>query len=392
MSLNKLRFDAGRDALIDADALELDGYARDLMPHELEAAVWATRRSEGLDAESEARFQAWLQAGPDHAAAYAELAVSLDPARTLPAEAVTRLREGLRPQPQRPRQPHLLPEQQPQQQRQVPLQRGAGAPSKAARGGRLSWSGTGTRRSFASWATAAVLLAFVAGGGFGWQQWWGEAGFNRDLATVIGQRLAFKLPDGSIVDLDAATRAQIRLDRQHREVRLLDGQAMFTVSRDPARPFEVWAGATRVTVVGTRFSVRHTRAGIAAGQTVIAVESGRVRVQPEAGESVELSAGQGLSVDEAGLPQGIVSVSADGIASWRNGRITFSDTPLAQALAELERYGPTGLVVRDPAVGALRLGGSFGLNEADVFVRALPVLLPVRLERRQGQTEVVARR
>src|SRR2546429_6224106 len=32
---------------------------------------------------------------------------------------------------------------------------------------------------------------------------------------------------------------------------------------------------------------------------------------------------------------------------WRKGLIRFENTPLADALAELERYGPTGLVVHD---------------------------------------------
>ena len=37
--------------------------------------------------------------------------------------------------------------------------------------------------------------------------------------------------------------------------------------------------------------------------------------------------------------------------------------PLAQALAEFERYGDTGLVVRDPAIAALKVHGSFELQQ-----------------------------
>jgi len=79
------------------------------------------------------------------------------------------------------------------------------------------------------------------------------------------------------------------------------------------------------------------------------------------------------------------------VAAWRTGRISFNDTPLTEALAELERYGNTGLVVLDPTVGALRLGGSFNVRQVDALAQALPSLLPVRLERRHGVVEIMGR-
>ena len=68
--------------------------------------------------------------------------------------------------------------------------------------------------------------------------------------------------------------------------------------------------------------------------------------------------------------------------------------PLSQALAEFERYGPTRLAVRDPAVAAMRLSGTFDPRHLDNFRKALPKVLPVRLLDPQGgegaQTLIVA--
>jgi transmembrane sensor len=64
---------------------------------------------------------------------------------------------------------------------------------------------------------------------------------------------------------------------------------------------------------------------------------------------------------------------------------------LAQALAEFERYGPTGIVVRDPAVASLPVGGSYGVLQVQRFADSLPQTLPVRLVRRGDVLEVVAR-
>ena len=106
---------------------------------------------------------------------------------------------------------------------------------------------------------------------------------------------------------------------------------------------------------------------------------------------IELTAGQMVIADDTGH-LGAVSVAPSGrIAPWRDGRISFDQTPLAQAIAEFERYGRTGLVVRDPAVAALPVGGSYSLRQWQRFAETLPQVLPVRLVRRGEVTEVVAR-
>lgn len=359
----------------DADAREFDAYARTQDVAELQAALWASRRHDGLDAAAEAEFQQWLTADPVHGELYDELDGSLDGVRLLPEDRIQSLRAAVR---------------------EDPRVRVAAAPPHRLRSpsspGRRNWL-LDVARLVPQAALATTAAAVVGGGWLGWEHWRGQPTFEKHYATARGQSLSIDLPDGSTLQLDVATQAQVRLYRDRREVRLVDGQAMFIVSSNPAQPFHVLAGATRVVVVGTRFSVRHTRSGIDAGKTTVAVESGRVRVSAlssAAGTGVELTAGQGVTADDAGRLAPVVGVAAGGVAAWRQGRVSFTDTPLAQALAEFERYGDTGLVVRNPAVGALRLGGSFSLHQVGTFAQALPVLLPVRLERRGSVTEVVA--
>lgn len=364
----------------DADAREFAEYARTQDAVELEAALWATRRHAGLDAATEAEFQAWRAADPAHAACYDGMEHSFARVRALPGDTVRALKAGL---------PDAAPAAR-------------ALPPRPAAPGRRAWL-PGLGRFLPQAASAAAIAALVLGGWLGWDHWLRQPTFERLYATERGQRLDVTLPDGSTLQLDAATQAEVRLYRQRREVRLADGQAMFTVRSDPAQPFEVLTDAVRVSVVGTRFAVRHTQAGLDAGRTVVAVESGRVRVStavPDApggavwspAEAVELTASQGVSADEAGHLQPVVSLPADGVAPWRAGRVSFDDTTLAQALAEFERYGDTGLVVHDPAVAALRLGGSFDLGQIGLFAQTLPELLPVRLERRGGRTEIVRAR
>ncbi|MDR6213487.1 FecR domain-containing protein [Paracidovorax wautersii] len=337
------------------------------------AATWALRRRAGLDANGRAQLQAWLAADPRHADALEALSATLERVRALPAEDAQRWR----PQPARP--------------------------ASAAR--RVGW------RPWLPQATAAVLAVAVVGtAGLGW---WRQPTFEQTYATTRGQQIRATLPDasadGSTVQLDTATRLHVRLFRDRREVELRDGQAMFAVHPDSTRPFHVLAGGLRITVVGTRFSVRHTATGVGAGHTTVAVEEGHVRVAPvargapAAGASVasaasvaamvpvDLRAGQTVSATGQGQLGAVATLAPSTVAPWRAGRLSFHQVPLAQALAEFERYGSTHLVVRDPAVAALEVSGSYGVLQSQRFAEFLPQLLPVRLQRQGATTEIVAR-
>ncbi|MEO4010658.1 hypothetical protein, partial [Chromobacterium piscinae] len=86
------------------------------------------------------------------------------------------------------------------------------------------------------------------------------------------------------------------------------------------------------------------------------------------------------------------AVPPETVAAWRAGRLAFSDRPLAEVLAEFERYGPTGLKLARPDLGALRLSGSFASHDAAAFARILPRVLPVALRKRGGETLIDARK
>lgn len=116
-----------------------------------------------------------------------------------------------------------------------------------------------------------------------------------------------------------------------------------------------------------------------------------MRVAAASTAPIELGAGQSVSADAAGA-LGLVSTGAAAPAAWREGRVSFDGVPLAQAIAEFERYGDTGLVVRDPAVAALMVHGSFELQQVGAFARALPQVLPVRLRRIDGRSEIISSR
>lgn len=334
-----------------------------------EAALdWFVRRSGGpFDAEDEAGFQAWFASDSAHRAAFARHQDDWRALDALPEEGLRTLRRNFADD--------------------------KAAAAHAAPRRRTWW------RELAGWtpqaALAAVALMVSCGGYLAWNLWQQQALYTQSFATARGQQLEVTLPEGSRLRLDTLSTAEVAIYRGRREVRLPQGQAMFQVAGDAGRPFDVLAGPLRITVVGTRFSVRYTPGVPGRAGVQVAVEEGRVRVA-QAGRSsvneaaVELVAGQQIASDVTGLLGAVSAVSAAGIAPWRESRVSFDDTPLAQALAEFERYGPAHLSVGDPAVAALRVTGTFDPRRPGNFARLLPQVLPVRLREQGGEAEIIS--
>ncbi|OEZ90809.1 fec operon regulator FecR [Janthinobacterium sp. HH106] len=336
MTARPPRHEFGPSAQEQADLREYADFVATQDGVALAAATWFSRRG-NLDAQQQAEFAAWLAADARHAHAYAQLKDTHRAVRRIPAHVAARW---------------AVPQASP-------------APVSAPR---RHWL-----RAL-PYAAAAMLLLGVGAGGY---QWWQQPTFSQSYATARGQRLAVALPDGSKLQLDTATQLHVTVYRQRREVRLAQGEALFQVQSKQGQPFDVLSGPLTVTVVGTQFAVRNTLAQD--GQLRVAVQHGHVRVAGARQEQVDLTAGQGVSSDAGGRLSAVASLAPGSVAPWRDGRITFDNVPLGAALAEFERYGDTGLLVRDPAVARLRIGGSFSLTQLDRFAAALPQLLPVQL-------------
>jgi transmembrane sensor len=239
------------------------------------------------------------------------------------------------------------------------------------------------RRALVSRFAMAGLAAMAVGGGwFGWAQWQAQPVYEQAFETARGRQSEVRLPDGSTLHLDAATSLKVVFFRGRREVRMAEGQALFTVQANAARPFRVEAGGVRVTVVGTRFSVRSTPAVPGREATEVAVAHGKVRVARTADDDAtaappfDLVAGQRVVM--GALPT-LGTIAADSVAPRQGAPLSFSNTPLAGALAEMARHADLGIVAVDPAVANLRLTGTFDPRDAAATRRLLASALPVQL-------------
>ncbi|QDX26775.1 DUF4974 domain-containing protein [Sphingomonas suaedae] len=210
-------------------------------------------------------------------------------------------------------------------------------------------------------------------------------------ATAIGQRRDVILGDGSSVTLNTGSLIEVRFSPDRRDVRLLQGQAMFNVAKDADRPFVVSARNRQVTALGTAFDVQIRQDG----QVKVLLVEGHVRVAPvnpkglsriiPALARTDLQPGQQLLTEGAEA----VEVSAADVereTAWNRGVLIFRNDMLGDAIKEVNRYSQLQLVVDDPDVAALKVSGIFPTADQEDFVAALSTLYPLRAEREQGGT------
>lgn len=359
-------------------------------PAREDALDWfVRRRDQGLSAQDEHAFQAWLNAASSNRAAFDHWQAEWQSFDAIPQDMKALLQRNLAyDQAMEAASGAAREAVQPGKSRPI----STGAESNTATADRTG--PTRRRILIPALSMAAVTAVVTSTGGLAWKHWQARPTFVQSLASKRGQQLEVTMPDGSRLRLDAATQLEVAYYRNRREVTLLEGQAMFEVSAKPAMPFDVLAGPIRVTVVGTRFAVRYTPSLPGDAGVRVAVEEGKVRVaQVAAGDHVVLlSAGQQVTSDRDGVFAAVRPIASSEVAPWRNQRVRFDSQRLDVALAELGRYVDVPLVIHDQVVAALPITGVFDPADLSTFQRVLPASLPVRLkEVGQGSWEIVMR-
>lgn len=335
------------------------------------AAEWlALREAQGLSLTQQADFAEWLAENPRHAAVFAEV------------ESAWRRFDRLASYPHSvdtAPDPDLL----------------AAPPAR--------------RRALARWtplalaAAAAVVMAAIP--------WFSRApAVDPGIALAANATAAprfLRLSDGSTVELNAGSVVTEHFTPAERRLRLVRGEAHFSVTKDPAREFVVEADGVAVRALGTAFNVR-----LQGERVEVLVTEGKVRVAPPASRlppasasprttsslapaaiSATLSAGQRTSVpaaagaaDSAPVIETLAPAEIDRALAWQTSRLSFDAIPLADVVQRLNRFpagqkGAAHLVIRDPELGARLISGRVGSNDIESFVEALEASFGVVADR-----------
>jgi len=203
---------------------------------------------------------------------------------------------------------------------------------------------------------------------------------DRVFSTRVGGHETVTFSDGTRVELNTNTVLRARMTTDQRAVWLERGEAYFEVKHDPVHPFVVMIGNRRVTDLGTKFSVRR-----GTNKMEVAVVQGRVWFDDSDKQTekdgtlltpgdVAVATASGTSVTRKSLQ----AVTAE--LTWRQGLLVFDKTTLADVAAAFNRYNRTKLVVSDPAVASIQIGGTFQENDVEDFARLAETVLGLHVK------------
>jgi transmembrane sensor len=349
------------------------------------AAAWFARRESGdWSATEQAQLEAWLEASTAHRIAYIRIASTWERSGRLSA-----LGAGVPPGAIPARESWNFPPS-------------TNAPTFANSSGLSEISAASERKSAsigpdptwarARWsrrlpvAAALLLIAITAG-----SVWFVSSKGASSYRTSIGALATIPLADGSKVTLNTDSQIDVALDKAGRYVELKRGEAFFDVSKDPKRPFVVETANTRVVAVGTRFSVRRDEDDMR-----VYVEEGRVQIKrlgiAAEGAEIQLPAGsEARTAKNSLLVDQPTPAQVEQLLSWRTGYLRFRDTALADAILEFNRYSLHKMVIEDPAIADIHIGGNFRTDDAQGFIDLLQSGFPVHVERR-GELIILTKR
>ena len=200
--------------------------------------------------------------------------------------------------------------------------------------------------------------------------------YTADYYTHTGEIRKIVLDDGSTLWLSPKSALKVDYQAKSRNVKLLSGEAYFSVQPDPSRPFHVITDLADSTVLGTAFNVN-----LAANRFNIIVNHGSVAVTAH-GTSQRLrpplKAGDWLQLTPAGSKEWGNS-SPDNAGLWRSGKLVISNRPVEEVLDELRRYYRGVIILTDSTIKTRRLTGAYDLNDPENTLLAIAKVQHLKL-------------
>ena len=208
---------------------------------------------------------------------------------------------------------------------------------------------------------------------------------SQNYSTGHGEIRVLNLQDGTVVTLAPESKLRVSYTAQRRQVALLRGEGLFSVTKNPQRPFVVETGQTHVTVLGTEFTVKRH-----ADQVSVAVREGKVKVAQADGINPDsqllskqqiLLPGEGVNASLNGEVGEVTAVNIDTIGVWKDGRLVYTNARLKEVIDDANKYYEGRIVFASQEVGELGISISFTTDNIDQMLDNLSQALPISLNR-----------
>jgi transmembrane sensor len=225
------------------------------------------------------------------------------------------------------------------------------------------------------WTRRGLIAASLGGAGLFGLGWSMLAPADEYYASAVGEVRRIPLEDGSTLVLNTDSRARVHYSREQREVRLLQGEALFEVVHDVRRPFIVESAAWQVRAVGTVFGVRlrGTEVDVTVSEGVVELAKSGAEQEPPrriaASEQSILVPARPIRVKK------LQEAALERRFAWLNGMVAFSGETLADAVAEINRHNRRQILIDDAELAQQPVVGAFRATDSEAFAAAAAAAL-----------------
>jgi ferric-dicitrate binding protein FerR (iron transport regulator) len=195
--------------------------------------------------------------------------------------------------------------------------------------------------------------------------------------TTAQSLLPVNFPDQSTATLNRDTEIIYpeTFEGTRREVRLVKGEAFFTIKPDKESPFIIHTGIADIKVLGTSFNV-----AVKDGKVEVGVYEGRVMVTSVT-DTLYLTAG---SAGQIGTERGTINTGISANANdwgYATRHFVFKDTPLKQVIANLEKAYPYTIRIKNGNINNCKLTATFDKVSAEKMLALIAETLNLSVTR-----------
>lgn len=218
------------------------------------------------------------------------------------------------------------------------------------------------------------------------------------MSTPKGRQFQLKLPDGTMVWLNAASSIQYPIAFTNNERRVLvTGEAYFEVARNVNKPFIVEVNnLTEVEVLGTHFNINGY---MDEGSTIATLLQGSVRVTPMLKEGLAAVKGQVLRPGQQGIVKATASraqllvqdADIEKVMAWKNGYFNFEGATIREVMKQLERWYDITVVYENGVPDVMFFGEmSRNVNLAELISALQDMKLGVNIRLDSGRRLILS--
>jgi len=209
---------------------------------------------------------------------------------------------------------------------------------------------------------------------------------DTQIVSAKGIRKKLRLPDGTVVWLNSASKLTFDSDINEKEVRIvhLEGEAYFDVSHAKDRPFIVYTDKTTIKVLGTAFNIRAYPTDKCSETTllrgsiefsVIGNPNQKIRLSPS--EKIALKDDKKVTITIKHMNTvKIGKVDYIQETSWKDNCLVFNNETLEELKPKLERWFNVTIQINSDQAKSYHFTGIFKNETLNQALTALQLIKP----------------